>query len=456
MTNLFKQLILLVSDWGLLYLALFLALILRYQELPNQETWQNHWPLFSLIFLIWMAIFFIHDLYNLQKTKNNLAFFKSFLTAAAINVLIAVGFFYLVNLPRLSPKTLLLILTAVYLPLFTLFRVFWHYLLDVAALKNRLLFLGLNNETLELIQLFNNAPQIGYETAAIIAEPTNALLNRLPPGIEKYFEFSDLLNLAKNKKIDTIILAMPHTDPQLNRLLYQSILSRMAIIDIERFFENITHRVPLSALSENWFLENLKEARKKFYDIIKRMADVILAIVAGIIFLILLPLLALLIFLFARGPIFYSQTRVGRDGKIFTIHKLRTMVVGAEREGTQFTKERDPRVTGLGKILRLIRLDELPQAWNILKGEMSFIGPRPERPEFTAELERMMPYYGARHLIKPGLTGWSQVNYGYADSLESNLIKLQYDLFYIKNRSIILDGVILLKTVNIVAKWLGR
>jgi len=314
----------------------------------------------------------------------------------------------------------------------------------------------LNSEALELIKLFNNAPQIGYETAAVIIEPGNFLLNELPSGIEKYFEFSDLLNLAKNKKIDTIILAMPHSDPQLNRLLYQSILSRLAIINIERFFENITHRVPLSALSESWFLENLKEARKKFYDGVKRIADIILALIAGITFLILLPLLAFLYLLFSRGPIFYSHQRVGRDGKIFIIHKLRTMIVDAERENAQFTKERDPRVTGLGKILRLTRLDELPQAWNILKGEMSFIGPRPERPEFTAELEKMMPYYGARHLIRPGLSGWAQVNYGYADSLEGNLIKLQYDLFYIKNRSLLLDGVILLKTVNIVAKWLGR
>ncbi|MEK9158727.1 MAG: sugar transferase, partial [Patescibacteria group bacterium] len=136
--------------------------------------------------------------------------------------------------------------------------------------------------------------------------------------------------------------------------------------------------------------------------------------------------------------------------------KLRTMIQGAERNGTQFTKINDPRITRVGKFLRLTRIDELPQVWNILKNEMSFIGPRPERPEFVSELEKMMPYYNARHLIKPGLTGWSQVNYGYADSLENNLIKLQYDLFYIKNRSLLLDGVILLKTVKTVAKWLGR
>jgi lipopolysaccharide/colanic/teichoic acid biosynthesis glycosyltransferase len=132
------------------------------------------------------------------------------------------------------------------------------------------------------------------------------------------------------------------------------------------------------------------------------------------------------------------------------------MVVNAEQNGTQFTQPGDARITKVGKFLRLSRLDELPQAWNILKNEMSFIGPRPERPEFVAKLEQMMPYYNARHLVKPGLTGWAQVNHGYADTLESNLTKLQYDIYYIKNRSLLLDGIILLKTVSVVIKWLGR
>ena len=456
MTNRFKQIVLLVTDWGLLYLALFLALFLRYRELPGHEIWQDHWPLFSLIFLIWLAVFFIHELYNLQKTKNNLAFFKSFLTAVSINVLIAVGFFYLINLPTLSPKTILLLLTAVYVPLFVIFRLIWQYLLGVSALKNRLLFLGLTNESLELIRLFKNDPQLGYNTVAIIVEPNNSLVRELPTGIERFHNFTEMLNIVKINNIDTIVLALPTTDAQLNRLLYESVLSRINIVNIDSFYEAITHRVPLSALRESWFLENLKEAHRNTYDAAKRVLDVVCALVAGMFFAgVFLPV-TFLVWVNDRGSIFHKQTRVGRDGKTFTIYKLRTMIQGAERDGTQFTKVNDPRITRVGKFLRLTRLDELPQVWNILKNEMSFIGPRPERPEFVSELERMMPYYNARHLIKPGLTGWSQVNYGYADSLENNLIKLQYDLFYIKNRSILLDGVILLKTINTVAKWLGR
>lgn len=385
MTNRFKQSILLITDWGLLYLALFLALFLRYRELPSSEIWRDHWPLFSLIFLIWVVVFFIHELYNLQKTKNDLAFFKSFLTAAFINVLIAVGFFYLINLPTLSPKTILLLLTAAYVPLFIIFRLTWQYLLGVSALKNRLLFLGLTAEALELIRLFKNDPQLGYNTVAAIAEPASPLLNELPAGIERFHDFAEMLNLVKTKNIDTLVLAMPTTDAQVSRLLYESVLSRINIVNIDSFYESITHRVPLSALRESWFLENLKEAHRNTYDAAKRVLDVTCALVAGIFFAVVFLPVTFLIWVNDRGSIFHKQIRVGRDGKTFTIYKLRTMIAGAERDGTQFTKVNDPRITRVGKFLRLTRLDELPQVWNILKNEMSFIGPRPERPEFVTD-----------------------------------------------------------------------
>src|SRR3989339_627991 len=147
-----------------------------------------------------------------------------------------------------------------------------------------------------------------------------------------------------------------------------------------------------------------------------------------------------------------KQMRIGRDGRIFYIYKFRSMIQDAEKNGPQFTTAHDARVTKTGKILRTLRLDELPQALNILRNEMSFIGPRPERPEFVAELQKIMPYYNARHLVKPGLTGWAQANYKYTDSLEGNLIKLQYDLFYIKNRSLLLDALTILKTINAIIK----
>lgn len=451
-----KKIILLLGDWALLYLALFLSLFARYQHWPDHNLWNNHWPLFTVIFLLWLVIFYLNGLYDLRRTKNNFGFFRSYIAAIGLNLFLAIGFFYLINRPEISPKTLLIILTLIYLPAFGLWRLLLHTLLDTKALKNRLLFLGLNQEATELISAFCNEPQLGYEVVAVISHPEDQLLSTLPAGVIIKNSQTELPALIKEKNIDTVILISVANDPATKRLLYETMLSRINIVGSTTFFEEITHRIPLSALSEGWFLENLKETQKNFYDILKRLVDIILALLAGTIFLILLPVLALVIFFFDRGPIFYRQTRVGRDGKIFTITKLRTMVVNAEQAGTQFTQPGDPRITKVGKFLRLSRLDELPQAWNILKNEMSFIGPRPERPEFVSELEKMMPYYNARHLIKPGLTGWSQVNYGYADTLPGNLTKLQYDIYYIKNRSLLLDGAILLKTVNVVIKWLGR
>lgn len=451
-----KKIILLLGDWALLYLALFLSLFIRYQTPPNTAVWHTHWPLFSVIFFLWILVFYLNNLYNLRQTKNNFGFFRSFLAAMGLNFLLTVGFFYLINRSDISPKTLLIILTLVYLPAFGLWRLLMHVLLDTKTFKNRLLFLGLNKEASELVSVFNRDPQLGYETVAIITNPNDPLLTELPAGLNILHSPEGLLNIVKEKNIDTVVLINVANDALTKNLLYETLLTRINILNSASFFEAVTHRIPLSALSEGWFLENLKETQKNFYDILKRAVDVILALMAGIIFLILLPVLALIIFFFDRGPIFYRQTRIGRDGKIFIITKLRTMVINAEQNGTQFTQPGDPRITKVGKFLRLSRLDELPQAWNILKNEMSFIGPRPERPEFVAKLEQMMPYYNARHLVKPGLTGWAQVNHGYADTLESNLTKLQYDIYYIKNRSLLLDGIILLKTVSVVAKWLGR
>lgn len=456
MTVRLKQLLLLLGDWALCYLALFFALAIRHQRWPLSGVWRQHWPIFTIVFLIWLAAFYLNGLYDLNRTKNNVAFFRSALTVTSLNLLLAIGFFYIFGATDLSPKTILVLLTLINLPFFVLWRFLTHRLLRTSTLKNRLLFLGLTPEAIELIRSFDKEPQIGYQTAAVLAEETNPHWSHLPLQIERLESFDYLLDFIKQKKIDTIVLALPATDHNLNHLLYQTILMRVNLTDIISFYEMITHRVPISALSEIWFLENLKEPQKGLYDLASHLINYFLAVLMLMLLIVFLMPVALIIYLYDRGPIFYHQTRIGKDGRIFTIYKFRTMIPEAESQGTQFTKKGDPRVTRIGKILRILHLDELPQSINILKGEMGFIGPRPERPEFVEQLQKTLPYYQARHLIKPGLTGWGQINYDYTDSLEGNLVKLQYDLYYIKNRSLLLDAVILLKTINIIVKGLGR
>jgi exopolysaccharide biosynthesis polyprenyl glycosylphosphotransferase len=230
----------------------------------------------------------------------------------------------------------------------------------------------------------------------------------------------------------------------------------MTFVDIITFFENLTGRVPVAALNESWFLENLKEADKKLYNFFKTAGDFILALILAVLLIAILPLIAIAIKLQDRGSVFYTQKRIGLDGREYIIYKFRTMIENAESAGAQFAGMKDNRITPVGKFLRKTRLDELPQVWNILRGEMSFVGPRPERSEFVSELTRQMPFYAVRHLIKPGLTGWAQINYPYAGTFEENLKKLEYDLYYLKNRSILLDIAILFKTLNIVLRFKGR
>lgn len=450
----FKQFLLLVGDTLGLYLALFLSLAIRFQKDPRPELWDKHWPTFTLIFFLWLAVFYISGLYDLRKAKNNLLFFGSFLSSMAFNLLFSVGFFYILNIQQLRPKTILLLFTGIYFIIFSLWRLLAHFLLDTTTFRSRLIFLGTSPESQELIRTFQRNTQLGYETIAILNSEQDKL--EIQGQIDVLSSTDNLLEYLKNKKIDTIILVSNQLKEKNGKLLYDAILSRINVYSLDTFYENITHRVPFSALSQNWFLENLKNPEKFAFENIKRWMDLLLAILMLVPFCIFFIPIAVMIKLTDKENIFYRQTRIGQDGQIFFIYKFRTMVDNAEQNGPQFTSPNDKRVTKFGKFLRVSRLDELPQAINILKNEMSFIGPRPERPEFVSELQKIMPYYNARHLVKPGLTGWAQVNYKYTDSLEGNLTKLQYDLFYIKNRSFLLDALTILKTVNAIIKRTGR
>jgi exopolysaccharide biosynthesis polyprenyl glycosylphosphotransferase len=202
------------------------------------------------------------------------------------------------------------------------------------------------------------------------------------------------------------------------------------------------------------FSEGFKKSRLQ--NIVKRVLDVVLAVVGLIVLLPVLALVALAVKCSSRGPVLYRQERVGQNGRVFLVQKFRSMQEDAERNtGAVWAQPHDSRVTTVGRILRRTRLDELPQLWNVLCGHMSFVGPRPERPEFVSALTRDIAYYGQRHTIKPGLTGWAQVRYTYGASVEDAMEKLQYDLFYIKNRNIALDLFIIAKTIKTVLMGKG-
>jgi exopolysaccharide biosynthesis polyprenyl glycosylphosphotransferase len=271
--------------------------------------------------------------------------------------------------------------------------------------------------------------------------------------------WDDIDKVLTTEDVTGIIITAPNETPAalLDKLMAIRIKG-MRVYTLNDFYEKYLSRVPVFALGQQWL------AMAHGFELIhnpiglrfKRYVDIFIALVGGFFFMPVFAIAAIAVFLDSGLPVIYRQKRVGENGEIFTVYKLRTMITNAESTGVRFTQLNDPRITRVGHYLRKFRLDELPQLWNVLLGQMSFIGPRPERPEFTSELQKIVPYYNLRHIVKPGITGWAQVMYGYGDSLADAANKLQYDLYYVKNYSLILDISIIIKSAKVILFGVGR
>jgi exopolysaccharide biosynthesis polyprenyl glycosylphosphotransferase len=266
-----------------------------------------------------------------------------------------------------------------------------------------------------------------------------------------------ILDRLKNENVD--ILAVTRTlseDPHTRGLSYQLVCAGVPVIEFSRLSEEFTGKIPVSVINENWFLENLREFNKLGFEIFKRALDVTAAVMLGLVALLISPFIFIAIKFDSEGAVLFQQKRTGKGGQEFNLIKFRTMKQDAESKGAQWAAKNDSRITRVGGFMRKTRIDELPQLWNVLRGEMSLVGPRPERPEFVEKLVQDLPFYGARHLVKPGLTGWAQINFGYGASVDDTMEKLQHDLYYIKNRCVWLELSILLKTLGTVLRYEGR
>jgi sugar transferase (PEP-CTERM system associated) len=261
---------------------------------------------------------------------------------------------------------------------------------------------------------------------------------------------TDLHDIVKRENIDRLIVAMGERRGQFptDQLLHLSLSGDVSIEECASFYERVTGRVHLEMMRPSWLIFSGRGRQAMLSGIARTVFHWCVALIGAILSLPLSLLTAILIKLDSPGPIFYRQERVGKNGHPFMVTKFRSMRIDAERNGPVWATADDDRTTRVGKIIRKIRVDEIPQFWNILKGEMSFVGPRPERPHFVTQLADEIPYYEQRHLIPPGLTGWAQIKYPYGASIEDARQKLQYDLFYIKNQGLGLDAAILFETVK--------
>jgi len=432
-----RKILLVLSDIVLLYAGLFLALFIRYGEDFYEQLINRHLIPFSIIFAVWLIIFYIAGLYDFRRLRNNLDFLKTLGLALFVNALLSILFFYLIPAFGITPKTNLFIFLLVFGMLETVWRRLFNRLTLSLQPASNVLLIGSNETGKEISDFFADNPQFGYRIKLWLKEQKEIA------GIK---ETGIWRELVKKNGIDIIVIPRHFKkESDFAKIFYNLLTLGVEIRDLTSFYEAVFRKIPLAEISEEWFLDELVE-KEKFYDGLKRGIELTGALFLGIILLPLEFLTALLIKIFSPGPAIYSQIRIGKNGKEFTLYKFRTMRADAEKNGAQWAEPKDNRTAGVGRILRYSHLDELPQLVNIIKGELSFIGPRPERPEFVELLRKKIPYYDIRHLVKPGITGWAQIEYRYTSSVEDSAEKLKYDIYYIKNRSIFLDFAIVLKT----------
>jgi len=441
MTKQLKKFCLLLGDIFLLNFALYLTLVLRYQSLDINLLWQKHWPHFLVVFAIWLIVFYINNLYNLNVVNSGRRFNRLLVNSTLVSSALSALYFYLNVKSDITPRTNLIIFIVIFLILFLAWRFLFNAIIKTYLPKNNLAIIGDKRSVSNLINNLKDHPHWGYQAAIIIKSVD--VLNNLPA-------------LIQEKNIKTIVVADNLGSPEkLNQALFDCLPNKLDYFNFPDFYELLTGKIPVEDIDQSWFIDNLNSGQKNGFTIFKRVFDFILALIILIISLPFWPLIALVIKINSRGPVFFYQNRLGQNGKNFKLIKFRSMRV----RGNDFspTLENDYRVTYSGKILRNTRLDEIPQVINILKGEMSFIGPRPERPDLAEYLSKEIPFYRTRLLIKPGLTGWDQISGQYhSPSLEDTWEKLQYDLYYLKHRSLYLDATIALKTLAIILSRSGR
>ena len=337
------------------------------------------------------------------------------------------------------------------LTLMVSWRVSIHWFLGHPGIGERILIVGSGNQAVEVAREVLDRPDAGYRIAGFVGTDTE-LLGKSLINPRVIALTSELDKVVEREGIDRIVVAMGERRGHLptDELLRLSLAGKVSIEEGASFYERVTGRVSLNMIRPSWLIFSSRGRQARLSGLVRNAVHRLVALIGAILSLPLVGLTAILIKLDSRGPIFYRQERVGQNGQPFMLIKFRSMRVDAEQAGPVWAQKRDDRATRLGRIIRKMRIDEIPQFWNILRGDMNFVGPRPERPHFVAQLAREIPYYEQRHLIPPGLTGWAQIKYPYGASLNDARQKLQYDLYYIKNQSLLLDAIILFETIKII------
>ena len=406
----------------------------------------------ALVIIVAQGCLYYADLYDFRTFADRRELVVRILQAlGAASILLALVYYWfpaLVIGRGVFMLTAILVITSV-----IWWRVMFEWLSGRVGPRERLLLVGTGEAAVSLArELYDRRHELGVEIVGFVdVDRSRVGAPVLNPGVIGTVE--DIPSIVRARDVDRVVVSLADARGKLPmEKLLEMRLDGVTFDHLASVYEEYTGKIAVENLRPSWFIFATGFRRSRVLAAVKRVLDLVMAAAGLVAGLPLMVAVAVAVRLSSTGPAFYHQQRVGLDGRIFTVHKFRSMREDAESTTGPVwaSKDGDPRATPIGAFLRRTRLDELPQLWNVLKGDMSFVGPRPERPEFVAELKRQIPYYGQRHVVRPGITGWAQVRYTYGATVEDALQKVQYDLFYIKNLSIPLDLFIIFETLKTV------
>lgn len=438
-----RKFILLVGDLGIIFICLRLFI----NDAIDEQFYTDNLTisLYVFGFVQFILLSYVLDFYNLNRVSNRKLMFSQSLYVLGLYVLSILLFtilVYDVSFWRIPLLVFLLLSPFV----FALWRFAFANLFRVIPVTKNVMYLYDYQKESDLMDHQSYIDGKDDIKTYYKVKAMHAINQGIPA--EKRRSFINTI-----EKVDTIIINSKNYESingELEKQLLEGILLGKEVIPYMSFYENTYEALPIKSDYDSFFeILRLRPRKIRYLQLLfSFLVDLSLCLLVGMVFLICCPFVWILNFIFNPGPLFYTQLRVGKYGKEYKIYKFRSMVVNAEKSGAVMASKGDARVTPFGKILRMFRVDELPQVISVIRGDMKFIGPRPERKVFVDKLNERVPFYNARHLIRPGITGWAQVKYKYGENLDDSITKLEYDLYYIKNRSITLDIRILFKTVT--------
>jgi sugar transferase (PEP-CTERM system associated) len=452
-----RTILLLLVEAMLLFSGLIVAVYVRLGGIDAEDALIERYGFYkaALATVFCLTSFYLFDLYDFIVMHDRGELVLRLLQALGLAWIALALLFYVVP-PVMIGRGVSLIALPIALLLMVSWRLAIHWVLGHPELGERILIVGSGSIAVEVARETLNRPDAGFRVVGFVdndpALVGKSLINPKVIGLT-----SELAALVKRENIDRLVVAMGDRRGQFptQELLRLSLSGDVSIEESASFYERLTGRVLLDMIRPSWLIFSSRGRRARTNEVLRIVIHRTVALIGAILSLPIAILTAILVKIESRGPVLYKQERVAKNGRTFTLMKFRSMRVDAEKNGPVWATNGDDRMTRVGRIIRKIRVDEIPQFWNILRGDMNFVGPRPERPHFVSQLAQEIDYYEQRHLVAPGLTGWAQIKYPYGASIEDAKKKLEYDLYYIKSQNLMLDATIMFETIKTILSGRG-